>query len=159
MNLRKFVFFIVLICLLFYIFNSRILAQNSSVFLNIGGLFKGTIIIGYSYYFSPNLALRGSLEFLSVSSSEYSATASLLLIGVQYFFDYYKGFFLIGEFGLGTINIEGYSAAATLFKAIAGYRFLFDSFFIDPGIGFGAISTSIGSFSQTGIFLEMGFLF
>ncbi len=158
-NIKNLIFFLSLLFVIISFFNIKVFAKDSSVFFNIGAFFNRTIIVGYSYYLFPELALRVSLEFLLTTGSGYVATASIIILGVQFFFQNNKDYYLLADLGLGSIEFVDYVDLAILFKFVIGYRFLFNSFFIDLGISFGGITTSISNFSETGLLIEIGFLF
>lgn len=146
---------IILISIFLFVFDINILAQNSSIFINLGGLFNGGLNIGYSYYFSPNLAIRGSFILGNISG----ISITMLGIGIEYFLGYYKGFFFGADIGFGSVNVGGIQLSVNYFKGFCGYRFLFDSFFIDTGLNLGILSMSGYSKAGIGITLELGFLF
>lgn len=148
-----------LITLIIILISPPLFAQNSGIFLSIGGLLNGGLVFGYDYYFSPNFALRAILEIISVSQSGYSGSAIMICAGIQYLFSDFYGFFLGADIGFGTINISGLSISTNLFRFFSGYRFLFNSFYIDAGLTFAVLSLAILSISKAGILIEIGFLF
>ncbi|MFN3410944.1 MAG: hypothetical protein ACK4YF_02145, partial [Exilispira sp.] len=111
--------------------------------------------IGYSYYFSPDLAIRGSFILASIPD----ASITMFGIGIEYFLGNYKGFFFGADIGFGSVNVGGVQLSSNYFKGFSGYRFLFDSFFIDAGLGIIGLSLSGYSDVGLGIILELGFLF
>jgi len=141
--------------LIIFSFNQYCFAQSSGIYFNVGALINGLFNFGYQYYLSSNLDLRGSIGIIGTSYG----SAFLFIFGIQYFFEEYKGFFLGLDLGFGSISADNYSASATLFKIYGGYRFLLDSFFIDPGLSIGSVTVSNASVSGLGIVLEIGFLF
>ncbi len=159
MRLERLIRIFLFLILVIFLISSSLLAGNSSIFINIGGLLNGGFVVGYGYYFSNNIVLRGLLEIISVSQSGYSGSAIMFCIGIQYFFQDFSGFFLGADLGLGNVKIEEYSYSANLFRGFAGYRFLLGSFYIDPGFVLGVVALSGISISRIGILLEIGFLF
>ncbi|MCR4422776.1 MAG: hypothetical protein NUV32_09935 [Exilispira sp.] len=151
---RKFIL-LFLVLMLFIAYYQNCYAQSSAIYFNVGAIINGLINFGYQYYLSENLDLRGSIAIVTTSYG----SAFLFIFGIQYFFDQFSGFFLGLDLGFGSISGDDYKASANLFKIFGGYRFLFNSFFIDPGLSIGSVSVGTSNVSAAGIVLEIGFLF